>query len=567
MKRFIKSLSILLLLIALLASTSNAQITQLKADNKSELKKEYDNQFEISKNLEIYVDLFKELNTYYVDELNPAELIQLSIKSMLKSLDPYTVFFPESDYEDFRFMTTGNYGGIGARIGKKGDYVIITEPYEGFPAHKYGIRAGDMIMKIDEKTGKGMSTDEVSNLLKGQPGTEVEVTFDRPGENDEVVVHIKREKIQINNVSYSGMLNHDIGYIYLSGFKQNAADDVRKALQDLQNENQLNGLVLDLRSNPGGLLIESVKIVGLFVKKGEMVVSTRGKVDSWNKEYRTSENPVAPDLPLVVLTNGGSASASEIVSGALQDLDRAVIIGERTLGKGLVQTTRSLNYNSQLKVTTSKYYIPSGRCIQEIDYSHKDNNGLAIKMADSLVTAFKTKKGRIVYDGKGILPDIVTESNKQRVIMQNIMEDYLAFDFATNYYLTHPEIPSASKFRLSDEEYTNFVDFIAGKNLDYKNPSEKALENFKTKAEKDDYFEAIEETYNTMLETIEEQKRNEVLKYKKDISRYLENEIVSRYYFQNGRIQASLAKDIEVKEALDVLQNPEKYKAILSPKQ
>ena len=565
MNRYVKTFSLLIFSIFLIYPTVNAQTAQKSDDKKSEMKKEYGNQFEISKNLEIYVDLFKELNAYYVDDINPAELIQLSIKSMLKSLDPYTVFFPESDYEDFRFLTTGNYGGIGAKIGKKGDYVVITEPYEGFPAHKYGLIAGDQLSLIGDKSAKGMTTAEVSNLLKGQPGTEIDVTVKRPGQEEELVLHLKREKIQIENVAFAGMLDKNIGYINLTGFKQNAADDVKKALEKLQSENDVQSLVLDLRSNPGGLLIESVKIVGLFVDKGEMVVSTRGKVESWNKEYRTMANPIALDLPLVVLTNGGSASASEIVSGALQDLDRAIIIGERTLGKGLVQTTRSLNYNSQLKVTTSKYYIPSGRCIQEIDYSHKNDAGVAIKVADSLISEFKTKNGRIVFDGKGVLPDIVTQSDKQRVIMYNIIADYLAFDFATDYYLKHPEIASADEFRLSESDYTSFVDFVASKNLTYKNPSEKALENFKTKAEKDDYFDAIEDDYKQMLETIEEQKRNEILKYKGEISKYLENEIVSRYYFQKGRRQASLARDNEVEEALKVLSNLDNYNKILQP--
>lgn len=565
MNRYVKTFSLLIFSIFLIYPTVNAQTAQKSDDKKSEMKKEYGNQFEISKNLEIYVDLFKELNAYYVDDINPAELIQLSIKSMLKSLDPYTVFFPESDYEDFRFLTTGNYGGIGAKIGKKGDYVVITEPYEGFPAHKYGLIAGDQLSLIGDKSAKGMTTAEVSNLLKGQPGTEIDVTVKRPGQEEELVLHLKREKIQIENVAYAGMLDKNIGYINLTGFKQNAADDVKKALEKLQSENDVQSLVLDLRSNPGGLLIESVKIVGLFVDKGEMVVSTRGKVESWNKEYRTMANPIALDLPLVVLTNGGSASASEIVSGALQDLDRAIIIGERTLGKGLVQTTRSLNYNSQLKVTTSKYYIPSGRCIQEIDYSHKNDAGVAIKVADSLISEFKTKNGRIVFDGKGVLPDIVTQSDKQRVIMYNIIADYLAFDFATDYYLKHPEIASADEFRLSESDYTSFVDFVASKNLTYKNPSEKALGNFKAKAEKDDYFDAIEDDYKQMLETIEEQKRNEILKYKGEISKYLENEIVSRYYFQKGRRQASLARDNEVEEALKVLSNLDNYNKILQP--
>ncbi|MFC2114092.1 S41 family peptidase [Bacteroidota bacterium] len=552
-----------LFIILISAFSVNGQVSEQTNAEKSELKKEHENQFEISKNLEIYIELFKELNSLYVDEINPAQLIQLSIKEMLRSLDPYTVFYPESALEDFRFMTTGNYGGIGATISKKGDYVIISEPYESFPAQKCGMMAGDKILQIDGKDAKGMSTDDVSNLLKGQPGTEAHVLLQRQGTDAPFELLVMRENIQIKNVPYYGMLNENVGYIILSGFKNNAAEDVKKALLDLQSKHEIKALVLDLRSNPGGLLMEAVKLAALFVDKGELIVSTRGKVENWNKEYRTFDNPVAKDLPLAILTNGGSASASEIVAGTLQDLDRAVIIGERTLGKGLVQTTRSLTYNTQLKVTTSKYYIPSGRCIQEIDYSHKGNDGKAFKVPDSLISEFTTRNGRKVYDGKGIKPDIEISLSENPVILQSIYSDFLSFDFATTYRLSHPSIDSPEVFNLSDAEYNEFIDFVAGKNLTYKNPSEKALENFKAKAKGDDYFDAIADDYKRILEKIDDQKRKDVIKYKSEIIRILENDIVSRYYYQTGRIKSSLTRDPEIKEALKIFAEMDNYTSLL----
>jgi carboxyl-terminal processing protease len=525
--------------------------------------KKPDNYFEISKNLDIYVTLFKELNTYYVDELNPSELIQTSIRAMLKSLDPYTVFFSESEIEDVKYLTTGNYGGVGSMIAKKGDYVVVTEPYEGFPADKSGIIAGDLILEIDGKSAKGMSTSDISTLLKGQPGTEVKVLIERMSLPKPLEIIIKREVIQIPNIPYYGMLPDDIAYINISQFKNNTTDDVKKALLTLQTQHKVKGLVLDLRGNPGGLLIESVRLAGLFVDKNELIVSTRGKVESWNKEYKTSENPIAKDLPLIILVNGGSASASEIVAGALQDLDRAVIIGQKTLGKGLVQTTRSLSYNTSLKVTTSKYYIPSGRCIQEIDYSHRDDKGVASKVPDSLISEFKTRNGRKVVDGKGVFPDISLELSQEVEIIRSLLQELIIFDYATFYKTKNEKISSPEEFEITDAMYDDFVAYVNEKSLQYKTATEKSLEDLRKKAEKEKYFELISDEYSRMTDEINAHKKKELYLYKDDIKRLLEQEIVLRYYYRKGRIQLDLKKNKEVLEALQLFSNPEKYNSIL----
>lgn len=360
-----------------------------------------DNYFEITKNLEIFTELYKELNIYYVDETKPGELMKTGIDAMLKSLDPYTNYIPESDIEDYRFMTTGQYGGIGALIKKKGDYVVISEPYEGFPAFKAGLIAGDRIIKIDDKDAKGMETQEVSGLLKGQSGTKVKVTIEREAEPEQFVVDLERQKIKIPDVPFYGFVDADstVGYIKLTSFTATASSGVRSAMKDLKARG-MNKMVLDLRGNGGGLLHEAVNIVNLFVPRNQVVVETKGKIKEWDKTYRTLSEPMEREMPLVILVDGGSASASEIVSGALQDLDRAVVVGTRTFGKGLVQQTRDLFYNSKLKLTVAKYYIPSGRCIQRLDYGDRDDSGKAKAVADSLRKEFQTVGGRPVLDGK-----------------------------------------------------------------------------------------------------------------------------------------------------------------------
>ncbi|MDV3308920.1 MAG: S41 family peptidase [Cyclobacteriaceae bacterium] len=372
--------------------------------------------FDIAKSLDIFATLFKEVNAYYVDEVDPEKLIREGIDGMLGSLDPYTDFISEEEIESFRISTTGQYGGIGALIGVVNEKVVITDPYEGYPAYKSGLKIGDEIVAIDGKSVKGKSTSDISALLKGQPRTTVEVEVRRVGAKDNLKFSIAREKINIRNLEYYGMVSPDIGYLKLTDFTPGAGKEVAAAVTELK-EKGARKLILDLRDNPGGLLNEAVNIVSVFVPKGEQVVSTRGKVKDWNKTYTTLNSPVDKDIPLVVLTNGGSASASEIVAGALQDYDRAVLVGQRTFGKGLVQTTRPLSYNAQLKVTTAKYYIPSGRCIQELDYTHRNTDGSVDKMADSLRSEFRTRNGRKVFDGGGLQPDI---GSPLRSIVQSI---------------------------------------------------------------------------------------------------------------------------------------------------
>jgi carboxyl-terminal processing protease len=428
-----------------------------------------DDYFEISRNMDIFATLFRELNIYYVDEVKPGDLMKKGIDSMLESLDPYTNYIPESEVEDYRFMTTGQYGGIGALIGQKGDNVVITDPYEGYPAQKADLRAGDVILEIDGKSIKGKKYDEISKILKGQPKTPVKLLVKREGEPAPIEKTVMRDEIKINSVPYFGMLDNEIGYIRLTGFTDNAGGEVRDALLELKSKNNVKSLVLDLRGNPGGLLNEAVNITNIFVNKGVDVVNTKGKVKEWDKTYKALNNPVDVDIPLVVLVNSGSASASEIVSGSIQDLDRGIIIGQRTFGKGLVQTTRPLSYNAQMKVTTAKYYIPSGRCIQALDYTHRNEDGSVGKVPDSLVSEFKTKNGRIVYDGGGVSPDFATETQYLSNIAQSLLTKQLIFDYATLYRVKNPTISSARSYRISDQEYNEFVAWLSDKEYDYIN--------------------------------------------------------------------------------------------------
>ncbi len=406
---------------------------------------------ELVKNLDIYFTLFRELNMFYVDETNPEKLITTSINAMLTSLDPYTTYIPESDMDDFKFQTTGEYGGIGSLIRRVGDHVIIADPYDGFPASKSGIRAGDKIVKVDGEPTEKMDIESVSDKLKGKPGTELTLTVERFGQNELLEFTILREKISIRNIPYYGMIDSQTGYIRLSNFTTGAGKEVENALKSLKRDHGMKSLVLDLRSNPGGLLIEAVRICNLFVEKGEMIVSTRGKVKQWDSDYITQKEPVDTEISLVVLINRGSASASEIVVGALQDLDRAVIVGQRTFGKGLVQTSRPLKYNAQLKVTTAKYYIPSGRCIQALDYSHRNDDGSVGVIPDSLISEYKTRSGRLVYDGGGIQPDFESISEMLSEITLQLYTQNLLFDFATRYRATHEEIEAAESFSLSND--------------------------------------------------------------------------------------------------------------------
>lgn len=524
------------------------------------------NNFEIAKNIEIYTSLYKELNENYVDEIQPGELMQTGIEAMLESLDPYTNYIPESDVEDYRFMTTGQYGGIGSLIHKQDEYVVISEPYKGFPAEEAGLKAGDKIAAINGESAKGKSTGDVSNILKGQPGTSIQLTIIREGFEEPIVKDLERKTIRIDNVTYYGMLDHNIGYINLNGFTQNAWKEVRKAFTNLRSNNELEGLIIDLRGNGGGLLTEAVNVANLFIEKDELIVSTKGKLKDKNKTYKTRFQPLDKDLPLAIMVNGSSASASEILSGAAQDLDRGVVIGQRTFGKGLVQNVVPLSYNAKAKITVAKYYIPSGRCIQAIDYSHKDENGNADKIPDSLISEFKTRNGRLVYDGGGIKPDLVLEQQRLSNISLALYTKFLIFDYANKFARQHDSIPPARDFEITDEIYGDFKNFIADKDYDYTTQSEKTLEKLKEYSEKEKYFEAIEGEYEALEQKMMHDKDDDLIEFRDEIEELLKIEIVSRYYYQEGKVIASLEDDPEIRKAIEVLTDSEKYNELLGTK-
>ena len=518
--------------------------------------------FEIAKNLDIFNSLYKELNSLYVDDTDPGELMKESIDHMLESLDPYTTYIPESEIEDFRFMTTGQYGGIGAVITKRDEHVYISEPYEGFAAQKSGLMAGDKILEINGTSAKNKSTEEVSKILKGQPGTSVSLLIERKSVADPFTVIFDREKVTINSVSYSDYINDDIGYVKLRSFTRGCAEQLKKSIVELNNKKVLKGLILDLRSNPGGLLNESVDIANLFIDKGEIIVSTKGKINSWDKEYIAKKTPMFKNLPLVVLINNTSASASEIVSGSIQDLDRGVIIGKKSFGKGLVQQTRKLPYNSELKLTVAKYYIPSGRCIQAIDYSNRNEDGSVGVVADSLLTEFRTRNGRKVYDGGGITPDIITNEDFPVNLIKSLVKERLFFDFATDFRINNDQVNY--DFVLTEEGFSDFIYFLSDKKYEYKTKTESAIESLKEKSKTENYFSEIEEELNLLLSKYYDSKKDDLNKNKQIIKEILTGEIMSRYYYQKGRIKASLNFDEDVKKAIEILEDGNEYNALLN---
>lgn len=525
-----------------------------------------DNYFELSKNLDIFATLLRELNTYYVDEIKPGELVKKSIDGMLKTLDPYTEFYAESDIEDYKMMVTGQYGGIGALIRQKGDYVIIGEPYEGFPAQKSGLMAGDVIKEIEGKSIKGKTTSDVSKLLKGQANTSVKVLIEREGEKKPMEITLVREDIKIKNVPYYGVVSEGIGYIKLYGFTENASKEVKNALLELKEKHKIKSVILDLRDNGGGLLKESIDIVNIFVNKDHPIVEQKGKVKEMNRVHKTMSSAVDTSISLLVLINKNSASASEIVSGSVQDLDRGVLVGQRTFGKGLVQQTVQLSYGTQMKVTTAKYYTPSGRCIQALDYSRKNAEGKAENIPDSLIREFKTKGGRSVYDGRGIFPDITTEQRTFALITNTIAGKSYIFDYATKYRLSHSSVASAKDFSLTKEEYQDFLNYLSDKNYDYTTKSEQSLEDLKKNADKEKYFENIKSDYDNLKAKITANKKEDLEKYKDEIKIILEEEIASRYHYQRGRMESFLRDDKELKEAIRILNDETLYKDILSGK-
>lgn len=525
-----------------------------------------DDYFEISKNLDIFATLFREVNLYYVDEIQPGQMMKTGIDAMLESLDPYTNYIPEDDIEDARFMTTGQYGGIGALIRTKDDIIVISEPYENAPASKADLRAGDIVLEIEGKSTKGKTTSDVVKVLKGQPNTPVKLLIKREGEEKPIEKTIMREEIKVNNVPYYGMIDDQIGYIKLTGFTQDAGREVKDALIKLKENPKLEGIVLDLRGNPGGLLREAINIVNVFVEKNIDIVSTKGKVKDWDKTYKSINNPVDVSIPLAVLVNRSSASASEIVSGSIQDLDRGVIVGQRSFGKGLVQTSRPLSYNTQLKITTSKYYIPSGRCIQAKDYSHRNEDGSVGTVPDSMIKEFTTRAGRKVYDGGGVIPDVSLPVKEYTPISRSVMSNSLIFDFATKYRLTHPELTSARNFTITQEVFNEFSAFLATKEYSYKTESEELLEEWQKVAEREKYFDAAKSEFDALKQRIDHDKKADIEKSKDQLSELLIDEIASRYFFQKGRIESSFSYDAEIKKAVDILKDKSFYTDILSGK-
>lgn len=519
---------------------------------------------EIVKNLDIYCTLFRELNMFYVDEVSPEELVTTSINSMLNSLDPYTTYIPEKEMDMFNFQTTGEYGGIGSLIRRSGDQVIIADPYENFPAAKSGLRAGDILLEVSGKPTNGMDISEVSDLLKGEPGTTLTIKAKRPYTEEELDFNLEREQIVITNVPYHGMLNDHVGYIRLSNFTTNASSEVRKAYLDLKKNEGFNRLVLDLRSNPGGLMIEAVRTCNLFIDKGELIVSTKGKVEKWDSEYKTTSQALDTEIPIVVLVNRGSASASEIVAGAMQDLDRAVVIGQRTFGKGLVQTTRPLKYNAQLKVTTAKYYIPSGRCIQALDYTNRNEDGSVGAIPDSLISEYETRNGRPVYDGGGIRPDIEVVPENLSEITLRLYTENMYFDYATKYRNTEDSIGKPGLFVLTDTEYESFKKFVTNKDFEYETASEKAFDELLETAKREKYYQLSEEEFAALKAKLSHNNMQDMENFREEIQQILEEEIVGRYYYHSGRIKKQIRDDIQLDKAVDVISNTMQVENILN---
>lgn len=519
--------------------------------------------FRIAKNLDIFFSLFRELNTFYVDEIDPDKVIKAGMDNMLKTLDPYTVYYPETETDEFTFMTTGKYGGIGSLVRGSGDYVVISEVYKGFPADLAGIKAGDLLKKVDGVSLKGLSTDKVSDKLKGNPGTPITLTIERNGKESDYP--IKREKIVVPPVPYYGMIDSKTGYIRFRSFTQNCIDDVKSALISLKKNNP-EQIILDLRGNPGGLLTEAVDIVNLFVGPGNEVVSTKGKVKQFDDDFKTTKPAVDEKISLAVIINSGSASASEIVAGAIQDLDRGIIVGQRSYGKGLVQITRPLSYNTQLKVTTAKYYIPSGRCIQARDFNHPNEDGSVGIIPDSLISEFKTKNGRIVKDGGGISPDIeILPETMSQISAELYLRNYI-FDYATQYYWVHPDIKSPDQFSLTDKDYADFKTMLLNRKFSYKTSTEESFNELIASAKREKYYDKHKEIFTALEKDIAHNLDEDLIMFRSEISDLIEDEIISRYFYEDGAIAWTIKKDEQVSKALEILNNKEVYSSILKGK-
>ncbi|PCI33737.1 MAG: peptidase S41 [Flavobacteriaceae bacterium] len=515
--------------------------------------------FEIAKQIDIYTTLFKELNMYYVDEVNPAELTDRAIKNMLSGLDPYTKYYDEQGVEDARISSTGDYGGIGMRSKYKENIITITSVYKDGPAHKAGLIPGDVIIQIDDVIVKDFEDKSVVNLIKGTPKTSVQLKILRNGKTEEITV--ARKKIEINPVPFYQMMDDKVGYIAFVKFNRRASSEVKKAYKELKSQG-MEQLILDIRHNPGGLLGEAVAICNMFLPKGEIIVTTRGKMKKWSDNYRTKSEPIDLEIPIVILIDERSASASEIVSGALQDYDRAVILGQRSYGKGLVQRYRKLSYGTQMKVTISKYYTPSGRCIQELDYANRDKDGTVPKFSDGTVNPYKTSNGRTVYDGGGVMPDIVIKKNKTTESTKALFSSDAFFNFGTNYYFKNPTIATADKFTLTPTIFADLINYLSNNRDGYRTKTEFAFKNSLELAQKEGLTN-IRASYDVLLTKIQEEKQQELASNKAEIIDKLTENIVRRYYFNEGVYQQKAAHDPVILEAMKVLGNAKRYEKIL----
>jgi carboxyl-terminal processing protease len=516
--------------------------------------------FEIAKNIEIFTNLYKEINTHYVDELDPGKLMRIGVDAMLESLDPYTNYISESEIEGFRYITEGKYNGIGAQIKIIDDYITITQPYENSPAFKAGLKAGDQLIAVDGKMAKGKTAEEVNEILKGYPGTEVELTVKRPGESKDLKINLVRDEVSVPNVPYSGMVSENVGYVALTTFTREAGRNVAGALKKLKEENEnMKGIILDLRGNGGGLLAEAVNVSNVFIPKGSLVVTTKGKVKDWDRSFKTLNKSIDEDINLAVLIDHGSASASEIVSGVIQDFDRGILIGQRSYGKGLVQNTRDIGYNSKVKMTTAKYYIPSGRCIQSVEYLE----GEPADIPDDKRAQFKTQNGRPVLDGGGVSPDIIIDEDADSDILRTLENKHLIFKFVTEFVLRNESIPAVEEFNFTD--WDGFVQFLAKNNFDYNTESEKLLKKLKGQAEEDGYI--LSTDIETLEDKIIEAKKNDLNKHKEAIIDLIEKEIASRYYYEKGKIEIGLRNDLEIKESVKLLNDDQAYEKALGKMQ
>lgn len=514
--------------------------------------------FEIAKQIEIFTTLFKELNMNYVDENTPSDLMDKAIKGMLDDLDPYTVYWNEQQVQDARIRNSGTYTGIGASVRTEKDKIVIVEPFKDYPADKAGLKAGDEIVKIGT-TELSSFDDDAGELLKGVAGSEVELTYRRQGKLGTTT--LKREKVDVKAVPYFSLIDDDIGYIVLSRFNRRTTIETRSALEELKLQGAKK-IILDLRGNPGGLLNEAINVVNLFVPKGEVITTTKSVIEKYNKTYKTRQEPVDTEIPLAVLINGRSASASEIVSGGLQDLDRAVVIGARSFGKGLVQRPKKLTYGTQLKVTISRYYTPSGRCIQALDYWNRDENGDPVRLDPKEYNAFKTKGGRTVYDGGGILPDIELETAKFSPITTALLKDRAIFDYATDYYYNH-ELSDSDNFEFTDNDFKAFMAFLEKNGFDYQTETEKKLSEAMKRAEDDQLQEDIRGAYNDLLEAVNEAKQKDLVDKKAEIRSLLSDEILKRYFYREGLYDYQVKHNPEILEAIEVLNDVRRYQKIL----